>query len=51
VQISTGKVMASVLWDCEGIFLVKFMKRGATINQEQYVQTFRKLKQQIPKVE
>jgi histone-lysine N-methyltransferase SETMAR len=50
-HISTGKVLAIVLWDCEGIFLVKFVKRGATINQERYVQTFKKLKQQIPRVE
>jgi hypothetical protein len=24
--------MASVLWDCEGILLAIFMKRGAAIN-------------------
>jgi hypothetical protein len=30
VQTSAGKVMASILWDCGGIFLVKFVKRGAT---------------------
>jgi len=44
MQTDICQVMASVLWDSEGILLVEFMKRGATINSEQYVQTLRKLK-------
>jgi hypothetical protein len=34
-----------VFWDSEGILLVEFLERGATINSEQYVQTLKKLKQ------
>jgi hypothetical protein len=44
VQTSAGKVMASVFWVIEGVLLAEFFKRGATINSERYVQTFRKLK-------
>jgi hypothetical protein len=43
VQTSAGKVMAGVFWDSEGILLVEFLKRGATINSEQYVQILKKL--------
>jgi hypothetical protein len=50
VQISAGKVLASAFWDIEGILLVKFLKRGATINSERYVQTLQKLKQRIRRV-
>jgi len=39
--------MAGIIWDSEGILLLEFLKRGATINSEQYVQTLKKLIQQI----
>ena len=44
VQTALCQVMASVLWDSEGILLVEFLKRVATINSEQYVQTLKKVK-------
>ena len=44
VQTSTGKVMASVLRDSEGILLVEFLKRGATFSSEQCVRTSKKFK-------
>jgi hypothetical protein len=47
VQTSAGKVMASVFWDSEGILLVGFLKRGASLNSEQYVQTLEKLEEGI----
>jgi len=31
--------MAYVFWGSEGILLVQFLDKGATINSEQYVQT------------
>jgi hypothetical protein len=40
VQTSAGKV----IWVSEGIFLVEFLKRGATISSERYVQTLKTLK-------
>jgi hypothetical protein len=46
VQTSTGKVMASIFCN-KGNVVVEFLKRGATINSEQYVQTLEKLKQKI----
>jgi mRNA-degrading endonuclease RelE of RelBE toxin-antitoxin system len=42
VQTSTSKVIASVLWENEGILLVKFLKRGAMFSSEQYVPTLKK---------
>jgi hypothetical protein len=47
VQTSEGKVMASVFWESQGIVLVEFLKRGATMNSVRYVQTLRKLKQPV----
>jgi hypothetical protein len=44
---STGKVMPNVFWDSEGILLAELLERGATINLERYMQTLKKLKQQI----
>jgi hypothetical protein len=43
-QTSVGKVMASVFWSSEEILLVEFVKRGATISSEQYVEALKKLK-------
>jgi hypothetical protein len=39
VQTSVAKVMASIFLESEGILLVKFLERDATINPEQYMQT------------
>jgi hypothetical protein len=50
VQISAGNVLAIVFQDGEGILLVEFLKRGATINIERYVQTLKTLKQRIRRV-
>jgi len=44
VQTSVGKIMDSVFWNSEGILLANFVKRSATINSEQCVQTLTKLK-------
>jgi hypothetical protein len=44
VQTAVCQVMVSVMWDSEGILLVEFFERGATISSEQYVQTLKKLK-------
>jgi hypothetical protein len=45
VQNSAGKVMASIFWDSEGILLVEFLERGATINSQRNVHMLKKLKQ------
>ena len=42
-----SKVMARIFWDSEGILLVEFRNRGATINSEWYMQILKMLKQQI----
>jgi len=39
VQTSVAKVLASVFLESEGILLVTFLERGATINSGQYMQT------------
>jgi hypothetical protein len=48
-QTSAGDVMVSVLWDIEGILLVGFLKRGATIQSDMW-QTSKKLIQRIRRV-
>jgi Transposase. len=45
------KVVATVLWDSGGVLLVEFLKTGATLSSERYVQTRRKLKQRIRRIE
>jgi len=43
-----GKTMDSVFWNSEGISLVGFVERGATISSaERYVQTLKKLKNEF----
>jgi len=44
------KVVASIFWDSEGVLLAECLKRGATVNSERYVQTLKKLKQQIRRI-
>ena len=36
VQKSTGKVLASVFWDQDGILLIDYLPKGQTINAEYY---------------
>ena len=40
VQTAVCQVMASVLWDSEGIMLVELLKSGAMISSEQYVHMY-----------
>jgi len=37
VQISAGKVLASNIWDQDGIFLIDCLPKGQTINAEYYL--------------
>jgi hypothetical protein len=32
VQKSASKLMATVLWDCDGILLIDYLAKGSTIN-------------------
>jgi len=43
-QTSVGKIVDSVFCNSEGILSANFVKRSATINSEQRVQTLTKLK-------
>jgi len=36
VQKSTGKFLASIFWDQEGILLIGYLPKGQTINAEYY---------------
>jgi len=36
VQKSTGKILASVFWDHDGILLIDYLPKGLTINMENY---------------
>jgi histone-lysine N-methyltransferase SETMAR len=44
---SAGKQMATVFWDKEGILLIEWLPRGATINSEYYIQVLKKLRDAI----
>ena len=36
MQKSTGKVLASIFWDQDGILLIDYLPKGQTINMEYY---------------
>jgi len=36
VQKFAGKVLASIFWDQDGIFLIDYLAKGQTINMEYY---------------
>jgi histone-lysine N-methyltransferase SETMAR len=37
VQKSTGKVLASIFWDQDGILLIDYLPKGRSINTEYYL--------------
>lgn len=49
VSPSSGKVMASVFWDAEGVLMVDYLQKGSTINGEYYASELRQLREQIKK--
>jgi hypothetical protein len=46
-QNSSSKVLASVFWDKDGIFLVDYLEKGENITAKYYVALLDKLKQQL----
>ena len=49
-QRSTGKIMATVFNDIEGVILIDFKFRGTTINTDAYFETLGKLKARVKRV-
>lgn len=47
VTSSAGKVMASVFWDAEGIIMVEYLEKGATITGSYYADQIRRLREAI----
>nr|XP_032528131.1 uncharacterized protein LOC116778294 [Danaus plexippus plexippus] len=47
VSSSAGKVMASVFWDAEGIIMVEYLEKGATITGSYYADQIRRLREAI----
>jgi len=45
VQKSTGKVLALIFWDQDGILLTDFLPKGQTINAEYYSSLLVQLKE------
>ena len=43
--------MVTVFWDSVGVILVNFMSKGATINSDVYIDTLKKLKARIQRVQ
>ena len=50
-QQSAGKVMVTVFWDSVGVILVDFMSKRATINSDVYIDTLKKLKARIRRLQ
>jgi len=44
VQKSTGKVLASISWDHDGILLIDYLPKGQTTNAEYYLSLLVQLK-------
>ncbi|KAM3914022.1 histone-lysine N-methyltransferase SETMAR-like [Leptodactylus fuscus] len=47
VSSSAGKVMVSVFWDAEGIIMVDYLEKGATITGSYYAEQIRRLQEAI----
>ncbi|GBM26680.1 Mariner Mos1 transposase [Araneus ventricosus] len=45
--LSARKLMVTVFWDAQGILLIEFKTRGATINSKVYFRTLKKLQRAI----
>ena len=43
--------MVTVFWDSVGVILVDFMSKGTTINSDVYIDTLKKLKARIQRVQ
>ena len=48
-QTSTGKVLASVFWDVQGILFINYLANGRNINNEYYIALLVHLKEEIAK--
>lgn len=47
VTPSAGKIMATIFWDCEGILLIDYLKKGSTITGEYYASLLHRLRDSI----
>ncbi len=46
-ELSAGKLMVTVFWDCRGPLLIRYMPRGSTINAAAYCDILRDLRRAI----
>ena len=44
---SAGKVMASIIWDSQGVIMIDYLVQGRTINGAYYAGEMRQLRQEI----
>ena len=49
MQLSVGKILASVFWDAQSILYIDYLDNGRTINSEQYIALVVHLKEEIAK--
>ena len=49
MQTSTGKVLASVFWDAQGILFIDYLEKGRAINSKYYIALLVCLKEEIKK--
>jgi histone-lysine N-methyltransferase SETMAR len=46
-QTSTGKIMASIFWDAEGVIMIDYMPHGSTITGQYYADLLGRLRKEI----
>ena len=49
LQMSAGKVLASLFWDAHGILFIYYFELGRTINSEYYMALLVRLEEEIAK--
>ena len=49
MQISAGKVLASIFWDVQDILFIDYLEKGRTINSKYYIALLIPLKEEIAK--
>ena len=49
--MSTGKVMASIFWDAEGVFLVDYLDKSHTITGAYFADLLRQLQEKIEQIQ
>ncbi|GFR84865.1 histone-lysine N-methyltransferase SETMAR-like Protein [Elysia marginata] len=47
VTQSSGKVMLSCFWDCDGIIVTEYMEKGKTVTRQYYSELLKRLRSEL----